>query len=42
MLVGYIVKGVTYAGYSLTGLYLFGTGIRYVKDYKEAVANDKG
>jgi hypothetical protein len=42
MLVGFAVKGIVYAGYAITGTYLIGTGVRYVKDYKEAVANDKG
>jgi hypothetical protein len=42
MLVGAVVKGVVWAGYGLTGTYLIGTGVRYVKDYKDSVANDKG
>jgi hypothetical protein len=40
MLAGYVVKGVVWVGYGITGLYLAGTGVRYVKDYKEY--NERG
>jgi hypothetical protein len=40
MLIGLAVKGVVYAGYGLTGIYLTKTGIQYVKDYKEY--NERG
>jgi energy-converting hydrogenase Eha subunit G len=42
VLVGLIVKGVVYTGYAITGSYLAGTGVRYYKDYKDSVSNEKG
>jgi hypothetical protein len=41
MLVGYAVKGIVWLGYGITGSYLIGTGVRYVKDYKENVENER-
>lgn len=42
LMVGMIVKGVTYGGYGLAGLYFAKTAVRYVQDYKEAVSNERG
>lgn len=39
--VGLIVKGVVWLGYGVTGSYLVGTGVRYAKDYKEAIQNER-
>lgn len=41
-MVGLVVKGVTYSGYGLAGVYFVKTAIRYVQDYKESVANERG
>lgn len=41
-LVGLVVKGVTWSGYGLTGFYFAKTAVRYVQDYKESVANERG
>ncbi|MER2010379.1 MAG: hypothetical protein ABS939_23350 [Psychrobacillus sp.] len=40
LIAGYIVKGVVWAGYGITGSYLIGTGVRYYRDYKEY--NERG
>jgi hypothetical protein len=42
LMVGMVVKGITWGGYGITGLYFTKTAIRYIQDYKEAVANEKG
>jgi hypothetical protein len=40
--VGMIIDGVVKAGYIFAGSYLVRTGVKYVKDYKESVAKEKG
>mgnify|MGYP003410221509 FL=1 len=40
--VGMVIKGLVWSGYALAGSYMFRTGVRYVQDYKDSVANEKG
>lgn len=42
MMVGMAVKGIVWGGYGLTGFYAIKTGIRYVRDYKDAIENERG
>ena len=39
--IGMIINGIVWAGYTVAGGYAVKTGIRYVKDYKESVENEK-
>jgi hypothetical protein len=40
--VGMIIDGVVKAGYCLAGGYFVRTGVKYVKDYKTSIENEKG
>jgi hypothetical protein len=40
--VGMIIDGVVKGGYILAGSYFVRTAVKYVQDYKESVAKEKG
>jgi hypothetical protein len=40
--VGMVIKGLVWGGYSLAGGYAIRTSVRYIKDYKEAIAKENG
>lgn len=41
MMVGVVIKGVVTCGYIVTGGYGVATVIRYVRDYKDAIAKER-
>lgn len=38
--VGMFIKGIMYGSYSVCGIYGVATVARYVRDYKESIANE--
>jgi hypothetical protein len=40
--VGMIIDGIVKLGYCVAGGYFVKTGVKYVQDYKESVAKEKG
>jgi hypothetical protein len=39
--IGLVIKGVVWGGYTVAGGYGVKTVFRYVRDYRESVANEK-
>lgn len=38
--VGMVIKGIVWGGYGIAGGYMFKTGVRYVRDYKEVMKRE--
>lgn len=40
--VGLVIKGIVWGGYGVVGFYGVKTGVRYVRDYREAISKENG
>ena len=42
MKVGMVIKGIVASGYTIAGSYIVRTGVQYIQDYRDAIANERG